>query len=42
VTAKDFWRRQSYSGWYSISEDENDTYEEVMADNARFVVESAL
>lgn len=42
VTAKDLWRRQSYLGWYSISEDENDTYDEAMADKARFAVESTL
>jgi hypothetical protein len=30
ITAKGLWRRHRYLGWYSISEDENDTYEEAM------------
>lgn len=31
ITAKDLWRRESYLPWYTISEDENDTFEEAMA-----------
>jgi hypothetical protein len=30
-TAADFMRRQTYLTWYSISEDENDTHEEMLA-----------
>lgn len=32
ITAKGLWRRQRYLAWYSINEDENDTFEEAMAD----------
>lgn len=31
LTAKGFMRRETYWPWYTISEDENDTYEEAMA-----------
>ncbi|WP_397449628.1 SpvB/TcaC N-terminal domain-containing protein [Pseudomonas sp. NA-150] len=35
ITAKGLWRRKRYLAWYSINEDENDTYDEAMADKAR-------
>ncbi|MDP1045237.1 hypothetical protein Q6332_29735, partial [Klebsiella pneumoniae] len=36
VLAKEgYLRRVTYRGWYTINEDENDTYEEVMAAKAR-------
>ncbi|MNF24190.1 Mono(ADP-ribosyl)transferase SpvB [compost metagenome] len=39
-TAKGYLRRETYLTWYSISEDENDTYEEVMAnENASVTLE---
>lgn len=30
ITAKGYWRRQTYLTWYTISEDENDLYQEVL------------
>ncbi|MCD5993405.1 toxin [Pseudomonas sp. CDFA 602] len=33
ITAKGWMRRQTYRTWYTISEDENDTAEEVLAQN---------
>jgi hypothetical protein len=32
ITAKGWWRRMTYLAWYTISEDENDTAEEVNAE----------
>jgi hypothetical protein len=35
ITAKGLWRRQRHLTWYSIYEDENDTWEDAMADKTR-------